>query len=207
MRRAVIMMLVFALLGGAMAIAETDKKAGGKKEEAKKTHLDSLLGELKALSAKEKAKPEYDKDLVRRIDSLVKSFARKNAKKAKSEVKLEDLSKEDREKLEKEVRDQVTKEWRERREGGGNEYSQGMVDRAKEGVKIKESEEEKVDEILGDLMSEGMTALRAGDFELVKDMKNDAEKRLRRTIGSTRAKKIMNNVNKMMSNRWGGRGR
>ncbi|MHC4860052.1 MAG: hypothetical protein ACYTDY_08175 [Planctomycetota bacterium] len=230
MMRAIAILIVLALLTGAVALAEESKgkgkpaaAEGGEKKEKKdkksektQTPLQKLLKELKALVAREKAKPKHDKGIVKDILDLVKSFE----KKKEEPVKLEDLSEADRKRLEAEVRKKMEDENKDAAaRGGGDRGGPGdwwsrrlkeAVAKALDEVKLTDEQRKKCEEILNDFAPEFYQAQRNSDFKLAKDLKTDAEKRLKKVVGAKKARDIMNNINRMLPNRrggWGGGGR
>jgi hypothetical protein len=226
MTRAIVavVLAVFLLCPVAYAQFAPDKKAAGKKEaadagkkDAKKdekktaTPVDRMIRDLKALVAREKAKPEYSKELVKELETLIRTH-----EKNRKPVKLEDLSDEDRKRLTAEVRKQIEAENRERgggRDGGGgggdwaDRAVKGRVDSVMEKAELSDEEKTKAEGLLTDFAKDVTTAVRNGDNKLVKDLKNDLEKQLRKKIGHTKTKKVMNEVNKQFGGRgrWGGR--
>ena len=79
-----------------------------------------------------------------------------------------------------------------------------LVGQVFDGIDLDDDQREKAQEILGDFYQENFTAWRNGDTKLQRELKNDAEKRLKKVVGHTKAKKIMNNVNRGMGGRRGG---
>jgi len=104
--------------------AAEKKKADDGKDEKKKddkkkvTQMDRMIRDLKALVTREKAKPEYDKELVKELETIVKVH-----EKNRKPVTLDDLSEKDRQRLKAEVRKQLEAEFRER--GGGRDGGSG----------------------------------------------------------------------------------
>jgi hypothetical protein len=198
-----------AILGGAKKGDTNGDEA--KKDEAKKpteTPLALIIRELKALVAREKAKPEFDKELVKDLDRLVRTFEKMN-----KPVKLEDLSSEDRKKLEDQVKEEMA---RERAAGGGggggppgggdwaSRWSNRVKEKALEDVQLSDKQAEKVNELLDNYLEENRVALQERDRGLQRDLKNDLEKDLRKVVGNKKAKDILNNINKQSG--WGGWG-
>ena len=186
-----------------------DGKKDGKKEAPKKTitPVDRVIRDLKALVAREKAKPEYDKELVKELEVLIRTH-----EKNRKPVKLEDLSEADRKRLTAEVRKQIAAENRERAGGGGRDggggdwadrWTKGRVDTVMKNADLTDAERGKVEDLLMDFAKDATSAVRNGDNKLVKDLKNDLEKQLKKKISYKKAKKVMNEVNKQ----FGGRGR
>lgn len=202
MVRTVLVILLAALILTPFALAED--KAGGKKDTKKPagTPFDKLIRDLRGLIAREKAKPEYAKDLVRDLERLVKSH-----EKSRPAVRLEDLSEEDREKLIAEVRQQLADERRGREDGGGNDWTKRRVERVMENVKIRDDKVAEVEELLTDYAKDVATAYGNGDYKLIGDLKKDLEKSLMKSVGRKTAKDIMNEINKQFGGRRGGWGR
>jgi len=185
-----------------------DKKADEKKTRKKTVMpVDRMIRDLKALIAREKAKPEYSKELVKELEALIRTH-----EKNRKPVKLEDLSEADRKRLTAEVRKQIEAEYKERaggRDGGGgggdwaDRMVKGRVDKVMNAAKLSDEERGKVEGLLTDFAKDAASAVRNGDNKLVKDLKNDLEKQLKKKIGYNKTKKVMNEVNKQ----FGGRGR
>jgi len=192
---------------------DDEKKDDGKKDEQEKkgTPIDQMIRDLKALIAREKAKPEYDTNLVKELEAIVKSYERN-----RKPISLDDLTEEDRRRLEAEVRKKIEAERRERDTGGAGDgggdwadrWLKGRVDRVLEGVELKDEQRPKVEELLMDFGKDVGVAYQNRDNKLVKDLKNDLEKSLKKVVGHRKAKDIMNEVNKQFGGwgRGGGRG-
>jgi len=228
MARIVAALLILALLAGSVAIAEdpagkAPEENGAEKKDAKdekadkpekpQTPLGRLLAALETLVASERTKPDHDKKLLKRIESRVKLFSKEKEK----PVSLDDLSEEDRERLEAQALAKARDELREAGQDGGGgggpgdwwaQRYQEAVAKALDGEGLKEDQREKCKEILDDFVKEYDPALRRGDYKLANDLKNDAEKRLRKVVGGKKAKDIMNNINRQLPSRggWGGGG-
>jgi len=177
-----------------------DKKADEKKTRKKTVMpVDRMIRDLKALIAREKAKPEYSKELVKELEALIRTH-----EKNRKPVKLEDLSEADRKRLTAEVRKQIEAEYKGRaggRDGGGG--GGDWADKVMDAAKLSDEERGKVEGLLTDFAKDAASAVRNGDNKLVKDLKNDLEKQLKKKIGYNKTKKVMNEVNKQ----FGGRGR
>ncbi len=221
MIRSFALFLVLLLAGSAPGLAgedpgPADRKApdagespdrGSKEGSAKPgkkpaTPLRRILKELKALVARAKARPDHDAALLAEIEKLIRSFE----KEAKKPVKLEDLSEADRKKLEQEVREKIAKERREAPGGGGgadwiSRARKRAVDRALEGVELEDEQRKKVEEMLSGFAEEAWSAWSNRDYKVLKELKNDLEKRLKKEVGYRKARRIMNNVNKQFSSR------
>ena len=197
MKRTIWAMALAALLAAPFLVAADD--GDQKKDEGKGTPIQRILKELKTLVDREKSKPEYDADLVKDIEKLVKSF-----EKQVKPVTLDDLTEEDRARLEDEVRKKIEEERRAAGGGGGGgDWQSRAVERTLEGVDLKDDEKEKVTALLVEYQKDVGVAYRNQDYKLVGDLKKDLEKQLTREIGRNRAKDIMNNVNRQFGGRGG----
>ena len=221
MVRFAIALLLVGLVFSPAAFAEDEPEAAGQVQKKPPTVLEKLIKELKGMVARETAQPEHDKDLLKDIQSLIKSFEKLAKKEAEEEarrkVDLDDLSEEDRAALREQMREELRKEFAEGRgEGEGGEEGGGgggdwaereknrRIEKVLEDVKLKEEQRAAVEEMLGDFISDAYAATRNGDAGLVNDLKKDLEKRLRREVGGTKAKQIINNVNRNLPRRgWG----
>jgi hypothetical protein len=209
MKHLIITALVLAVCGGSFAFAdgeEGDRAAGfaaaGEKSKAV-TPIQKILKELKGLVAREKARPEFDEKLVKDLQKLVKSFE----KEAKKPIKLEDLPEKERERLKQEAKEELVAE----REAEGEDRAEDWQERAKaqrteralEGIELSEKQRGKVEPLLKDFADSAASAYKGGDYGMVKELKNDLEKRLKKVVGNKKARKIINNLNRSL----GGRGR
>jgi len=205
MKHLIIAGLVLTVLAGSFALADGEGEGNEREREKAKavTPIQKILKELKGLVAREKAKPEFDEKLVKDLQRLVKTFE----KDAKKPIKLEELSKKDRERLKAEVKEELVAEQEAEREERGESWRERskarQTERALEGVELSEKQKAKVEPLLKDFADEAASAYQGGDFGMVNELKKDLEKRLKREVGNKKARQIINNVNKQL----GGRGR
>ena len=214
MKHLAAVMLVLAFVATPFALAENEAKEAPVKDAGKSadpdakakpaTPLAKLLAELTAIIAREKAKPEYSKSLIANLEALIKIYSRQQ-----KPVSLADLSEADRKRLEEEVRAKMEKERENRGGDGGGDWKERAASRVLEGayedVKVTEKEREKTDPIITELANEAVPAQLRGDYKVVKDLKKDAERRLKKIVGNKRTRDIMNNLNRLMGRRrgWG----
>ncbi len=203
MKHLIIVALVLTVCAGSFALADGDEEANEREKPKAVTPIQKILKALESIVAREKTKPEFDEKLVKDLEKLVKTFK----KEAKKPVKLEDLTKKDREILKEEVRKELAAEaeaeGEERAEDWRERAKKRQAERALEGVELTDKQREKVEPLLSDFADEAASAYQGGDMGMINELKKDLEKRLKREVGNKKARQIINNVNKQL----GGRGR
>ncbi len=137
------------------------------------------------------------------LERLVKAFE----KDAKKPIKLEDLPEKERERLKAEAREELVAEREAESEQRGEDWRERaksrQTERALQGVDLTEKQRAKVEPLLKGFADEAASAYQGGDMGMINELKKDLEKRLKREVGSRKARQIINNVNKQL----GGRGR
>ena len=182
-RMAFLLLLAGLMLGWAGSAGSQDRDAEG------------LLDDLEKILRDEKKKSNYDRDLVRRLESLLRKHRGRSG--GDSGGGAEDSG---------------------GRSGGGSRGGGGgggswnspeaIVGRILDGIELREDQREAVTRILVEFWT-SRTLLRTNDhMDCYPDVERDRNNRLAKAVGSKKAKEIIEAVDELINrwSRWGGRG-